>query len=37
MLTPKQMLQRVPIDLAQARNISENLLNKIKQVTYSLY
>ena len=33
------MLQRLPIALAQvqAGNTSENLLNKIHQMTYSLY
>ena len=38
-LTPKQMLQRLPIDLAQVKagNSSENLLNKIKQIVYLLY
>ena len=38
-LTPKQMLQRLPIALAQikARNNSESLLNKIRQIVYSLY
>ena len=38
-LTPKQMLQRLPITLAQvkAANTSENLLNEIKQIIYSLY
>ena len=38
-LTPKQMLQRLPIALAQikAGNNSENLLNEIRQITYSLY
>ena len=38
-LTPKQMLQRLPIALAQvkASNNSENLLNEIKQIIYSLY
>ena len=38
-LTPKQMLQRLPIALAQvkARNKSENLLNEIRQIIYSLY
>ena len=37
--TPKQMLQRLPIALAQvkARNTSENLLNEIRQIIYSLY
>ena len=38
-LTPKQMLQRLPIALAQvkASNDSESLLNKIRQIVYSLY
>ena len=38
-LMPKQMLQRLPIDLAQikADNNSENLLNEIRQIVYSLY
>ena len=38
-LTPKQMLQRLPIALAQvkAANNSESLLNEIKQIVYSLY
>ena len=38
-LTPKQMLQRLPIVLAQAKagNNSENLLNEIRQIIYSLY
>ena len=38
-LTPKQMLQRLPIAVAQAKaeNNSENLLNEIRQITYSLY
>ena len=38
-LTPKQMLQRLPIALAQvkARNRSENLLNEIRQIIYSLH
>ena len=37
-LSPKEVLQRLPIVLAQieARNISENLLNKIRQIIYSL-
>ena len=37
--TPKQMLQRLPIALAhvKAGNTSENLLNKIHQIIYSLY
>ena len=38
-LTPKQMLQRLPIALAQvkASNNSEHLLNEIRQIIYSLY
>ena len=38
-LTPKQMFQRLPIALAQVKagNTSENLLNKIRQIIYSLY
>ena len=38
-LTPKQMLQRLPIALAQikAGNNSGNLLNEIRQIIYSLY
>ena len=38
-LTPKQMLQRLPIVLAQVKggNNSENLLNEIRQIVYSLY
>ena len=33
------MLQRLPIALAQVKagNTSENLLNEIRQITYSLY
>ena len=33
------MLERLPIALAQvkARNTSENLLNEIRQIVYSLY
>ena len=33
------MLQRLPIALAQVRagNISENLLNEIRQIIYSLH
>ena len=39
MLTPKQMLQRLPIALTQvkASNTSENLLNEIRQIVYFLY
>ena len=35
-LTPKQLLQRLPIDLAQVKagNSSENLLNEIRQIVY---
>ena len=38
-LTPKQILKRLPIALAQVKagNNSENLLNQIRQITYSLY
>ena len=38
-LTPNQMLKRLPIALAQikAGNNSESLLNKIRQIVYSLY
>ena len=38
-LTPKQMLQRLPIALGQVKagNNSESLLNKIRQIVYSLY
>ena len=38
-LTPKQMLQRLPIALAQikAGNNSKSLLNEIRQTVYSLY
>ena len=39
MLIPKQMLQILPITLAQVKvsNTLENLLNKIRQIVYSLY
>ena len=39
MLTPKQMLQGLPIALAQviAGNISDNVLNEIRQIIYPLY
>ena len=39
MLIPRQMLQRLPIALAQVKagNNSENLLNEIRQIIYSLY
>ena len=38
-LTPKQILQRLLIALAQLRasKNSENLLNEIRQIVYSLY
>ena len=38
-LSPKQMLQRLPIALAQVKagNTPENLLNKIRQIIFSLY
>ena len=38
-LTPKQMLQRLPTALAQvkASNNSQSLLNEIRQIAYSLY
>ena len=39
LLTPKQMLLRLPIALAQikAANNSQTLLNEIRQIVYSLY
>ena len=36
-LSPKQILQRLPITLAQILNTSENSLNKIRQIICSLY
>ena len=38
-LTPKQLLQRLPIVLAQVKagNNSENLFSEIRQIVYSLY
>ena len=38
-LTPKQMLQRLPRALAQVKAgyTSENIFNEIKQIIYSLY
>ena len=38
-LTPNQMLKKLPIALAQikAGNNSESLINEIKQIVYSLY
>ena len=39
MLTPKQIISRLPISLAQlkAGNNSEKLKNEIRQLLYSLY
>ena len=39
LLTPNQMLSRLPISLAQlkAGNNSEKLKNEIRQILYSLY
>ena len=39
MTSPKQMLERLPIALAQVKtgNNSGNLLNEISQILYSLY
>ena len=38
-LTPKQMLRRLPIAFAQVKvgSKSKNLLNEIRQIIYSLY
>ena len=38
-LTPKQMLQKLSVALAQVKagNTSENLLNEIRQIIYFLY
>ena len=38
-LTPKQLLQRLPIALAQVKvgNASEHLLTEIRQIIHSLY
>ena len=38
-LTPNQMLKRLPMALAQrkAGNNSESLLNEIRQIVYALY
>ena len=38
-LTPKQMLQKLPIALGQVKadNKSDNLLNEIRKIFYSLY
>ena len=39
LLTPKEMLQRLPIALAQVKagNNSQSLLNEIRKIVYSLY
>ena len=39
MLTPKQILQRLPIALVQVKagNNSKSSLNEIRQIVYSLY
>ena len=39
MVTPKQMLQRLPIALAQVKAVSnsEHLLNEIRQIVCSMY
>ena len=39
LFTPKQMLERLPTALAQlkAGNTSENVLNEIRQIIYSLH
>ena len=38
-LTSKRMLQKMPVALSQVKagNTSENLLNKIREIIYSLY
>ena len=38
-LTPNQMLKRLPVALAQVKagNNSDSLLNEIRQIVYSLY
>ena len=38
-LTPKQMLQRLPMRLTQVKagNTSKSLLNEIREVIYSVY
>ena len=38
-LTPEQIIQRLPIALAQVKagNNSENLLNEVREIVYSLY
>ena len=38
-LSPKQMLQRLPVAVAQVKegNTSENLLNEIRKIIYFLY
>ena len=36
-LTPNQMLKRLPIAQIKAGNNSQSLLNEIRQIVYSLY
>ena len=36
-LTPNQMLKRLPIVLAQIKEGNNSLLNEIRQIVYSLY
>ena len=38
-LSPKQLLQRLPIALVQVKagNTSQNLVNEIRQIIYSLF
>ena len=36
-LSSKQIIQRLPKALAKARNTTDNLLHKIKQIIYFLY
>ena len=36
-LTPKQMLEGLPMMQVKPGNIFENLLNEIRQIIYSLY
>ena len=36
-LAPKQMFQRLGLAQVKAGNTSENLLNEIRQIIYSLY
>ena len=36
-LTPKQMLQRLPVAIAQVKTVKNSKINKIRQIVYSLY